>query len=712
MTENNPFLVLVDQKAASLEPEFPPTPEQQLILDAFGRGEDLVITAGAGTGKTSTITMLADALHASDRTAHGVYLAFNKAIATEVGGKFRHDNVSASTIHSLAWRGAQTIPHIAALMHKLNAGRGGQGSPTLKVSERPAAFGVPKNKALTADGNPAHPNRNPLLFNIAGTTACLEAADAIKRFCQSDDDEVGPQHVMSPEGIDQRVKNRYRSEIADLAKKMWDTDICSPEGRLPFTHDFYLKLYSLSNPDISAQLGLDGRRSVLFFDEAQDSRPCVTKIVMAQRGKMQIVLCGDSSQSIYRFLGCRDAMKGFKEQESVSPLTLSKTFRFGTAIAAVANQVLAQIDGSDVRIVPDFSIPSEVHRAPADGYPCDENGNLVNAIICRSNSSLIVNSVRLLQEGKKVHCVTDTSMIKNLAEDYLTMTHGGRPKTPAMWQFRSISDVERFLSKKKESESGASSSDADNIDAELDEILVSVLRTISSVGAQEVIRAMESLEPNESKADVIISTIHKAKGRQWDSVYIDWDASSLNRTTRASAINDELMLMYVAATRARRVLVMQREALSNLDIEAPTEGMTGNPQLFDLMSDPDQATREAAELIFAMHPNSPWCLVTDVVSESVPAHELVSLVVFASELINGAPLINGAVGAANKVPISRSTRGEITMSVMGELGLKSLRDLLDLKSTGFPEELLKAMIELRGTTPATELVGQLLGLGK
>jgi hypothetical protein len=709
MSEHNPFLVLVDQKAQSIAPEFPPTTEQQLILDAFGAGDDLVITAGAGTGKTSTITMLADALHAADRSAHGVYLAFNKAIATEVGGKFRHNNVAASTIHSLAWRGSQTIPHIAALMHKLNAGRGGQGVQTLKVSERPAAFGVPKNLGFGAQDAPVHPNNNPLLANLAGSTACAEAIDAIKRFCQSDADQVERQHVMIPDGIDTRIRDRYRDKIVEVARKMWDTDICSPEGRLPFTHDYYLKLYSLSNPDISAQLGLDGRRTVLFFDEAQDSRPCVTKIVMAQRGKMQLVLCGDSAQSIYRFLGCRDAMKGFKEQDKVTHLTLSKTFRFGTAIASVANQVLAQIDGSDVRIVPDFSIPSVVHTAPADGYPCDENGKLVKAIICRSNSSLIVNAVLLLQEGKRVHCVTDTSMIENIAQDYLTLSQGGRPKTPVMWQFRSIEQLRQFISKSDNDSNAAGSDDnadnADNLDAEVDEILLSVLRTVDTVGAQEVIRAMQSLEPTEAKADVIISTIHKAKGRQWDSVYIDWDAGSLTRTNRVSTINDELMLMYVAVTRARRVLVMQSEALFNLDVESPHDAATSNPQLYGMLTEGDELTREAAELLFAMHPEAPWCLVTDLVSDKVAAHELVRMVVLTSELIASA-----AGDGKPSIPVNRATRGALTLNAMGEIGLKSLRELLELQSTGFPEELLKAMIELRGTTTSTDIVGKLLGL--
>ena len=47
-----------------------PTDEQHAAVTAFASGEDLVIVAGAGTGKTSTLRMLADAT-----SRRGLYLA-------------------------------------------------------------------------------------------------------------------------------------------------------------------------------------------------------------------------------------------------------------------------------------------------------------------------------------------------------------------------------------------------------------------------------------------------------------------------------------------------------------------------------------------------------------------------------------------------------------------------------------------------------------
>src|SRR5262245_28213197 len=58
----------------------------------------MVIEAGAGTGKTSTLRLLA-----ASTLRRGHYLAFNKAIVEDVKGTITR-RVTASTAHSLAFR--------------------------------------------------------------------------------------------------------------------------------------------------------------------------------------------------------------------------------------------------------------------------------------------------------------------------------------------------------------------------------------------------------------------------------------------------------------------------------------------------------------------------------------------------------------------------------------------------------------------------------
>lgn len=78
---------------------FSVTAEQEAIVDAAAAGNNLVIEAGAGTGKTSTLVLVADSLQ-----GRGIYVAFNRQIVDEARRKFGPE-VSCYTAHQLAYDG-------------------------------------------------------------------------------------------------------------------------------------------------------------------------------------------------------------------------------------------------------------------------------------------------------------------------------------------------------------------------------------------------------------------------------------------------------------------------------------------------------------------------------------------------------------------------------------------------------------------------------
>ena len=78
---------------------FTPTSEQSFAIAEAKKGQSFKVIAYAGTGKTTTLQLISDAM--TER--RGMYLAFNKAIATEAQNKF-HQNVDCRTFHSLAFR--------------------------------------------------------------------------------------------------------------------------------------------------------------------------------------------------------------------------------------------------------------------------------------------------------------------------------------------------------------------------------------------------------------------------------------------------------------------------------------------------------------------------------------------------------------------------------------------------------------------------------
>jgi superfamily I DNA/RNA helicase len=75
-----------------------PTEEQQAACEMFAGGGDLALVAGAGTGKTATLVLMA-----ATTRRRGMYLAYNRAIANDARRRFG-PNVTCSTAHSVAYR--------------------------------------------------------------------------------------------------------------------------------------------------------------------------------------------------------------------------------------------------------------------------------------------------------------------------------------------------------------------------------------------------------------------------------------------------------------------------------------------------------------------------------------------------------------------------------------------------------------------------------
>ena len=72
------------------------TYEQAIAIDNARLGQSFKVIAYAGTGKTTTLQMISDAMP----ERRGMYLAFNKAIASEAQSKF-HGNVNCRTFHNI-----------------------------------------------------------------------------------------------------------------------------------------------------------------------------------------------------------------------------------------------------------------------------------------------------------------------------------------------------------------------------------------------------------------------------------------------------------------------------------------------------------------------------------------------------------------------------------------------------------------------------------
>lgn len=189
-----------------------PTDEQQAIIDAYRTGSNLVIEAGAGTGKTTTLKMLGTATPGRA----GIYVAYNRAIATDAKRTFPR-SVHCSTAHSLAYAAVGRT-----FRHRLSG-------PRIPAARAAEILGINEPLPVTRGLILAPPQVARLVMEM------------VRRFCQSADPAPSGGHVPHKPGLDNPAALAVRRKaLPPLAVQAW-ADLASTDGQLRFDHDVYLK---------------------------------------------------------------------------------------------------------------------------------------------------------------------------------------------------------------------------------------------------------------------------------------------------------------------------------------------------------------------------------------------------------------------------------------------------------------------------------------
>jgi superfamily I DNA/RNA helicase len=476
---------------------FDPTAQQVAILEAARTGDNLVVIAVAGSGKTSTLRLLG-----ADRPAVPMlYVAYNKAIQLDAQGSFTR-NVECRTAHSLAW--GATVGKYGNRVRKARMG----ALPVKDVQEFLKLY-------------------RPFDWTFATDTPALEGkelaelvARTIGRFVTSADFEVTRRHVMLPVGLPDQENTLLADKILELARRVWD-DLHQVQGRLTFNPDIYLKLWQLSRPVLR-------KYKVIFLDEAQDANRAMADVFERQT-HAQLIAVGDPCQEIYGWRGAANAMSRWDWPR----LGLTKSFRFGPAIAAQANRWLDFLD-AEMRVEGYDKLASRVLEP-------DQGLDSPDAILCRTNIGVVDAALGQLTAGRKVAVCGGIGEVVRLARAAINLRAGRRANHPDLAAFRSWDEFLAFV--------------ANDPDGEQYRVLVAM---VEIYGPDEILNLGNRLTTNEADADVTISTGHKSKGREWDEVVIgpDFaprDSDSEDDPTPAFT-REAAMLAYVCTTRAKLVL--------------------------------------------------------------------------------------------------------------------------------------------------------------
>jgi hypothetical protein len=504
---------------------FAPTPQQRAAEDALRRREDVLIAAGAGAGKTSTLVHLARVCR--ELGLYGAYICFNGSTAQEARGRFP-SNFTCGTAHSFATQASRVNGGRPFWHHRLRSKQNKRGFQNARV--------VADILGITDDLEVAGEHLEP-------TEVATLAVRTVQAFCGTADESMTAEHVPLPDYLEENVRGPLAAALLPHAQRAWrDMELrdglagrehgtpASADSCLNVDHAFYLKRWQLSGLPIMVKGpgGVEQPADVVFFDECQDASPVMAAIferMRTQYGK-QLVLVGDQCQAINGFAGAIDIMPRFAYATRVE---LTKSFRFGPAVADEANVWLSLLD-ADLRITGHDPVESVVAPLGPDEVP--------DAILCRTSAGAMRAVLEQHAAERKVHLVGDGDDIKRLAQAAIDLDEKGWTGHPDLrGKFRSWQQVVDYC------ESGELGS----------EDLETGVRLIKDFTPEGVIEAIEKLV-SANAAEVTVSTAHVSKGLEWDVVKIgdDFRGPKLDKNgVEVLPERDELMLAYVAVTRAK-----------------------------------------------------------------------------------------------------------------------------------------------------------------
>lgn len=399
-------------------------------------------------------------------------------------------NVDCTTAHALAYR-----PVGVKYKDRLDAER---------VPLAKAARILQINYAVTFDDKVLQPAQVARL-----------AMETVERFCHSADPELGKWHVPVVAGLDGDAhKAAVRQAVFPLAVRVWD-DLQKTRGEFRFTPDHFLKIWALGNPVISGDFAL--------YDEAQDADRVMLGVMLLQG--LKVVAVGDPCQAIYGWRGAVDALDQFDAKHR---LYLAKSFRFDQLIADEGN-VWLQLLGAEPLV-------TGVSKTPSTVGPLD----LPRAILCRTNGGAMSAVLGQMAQHRRVYLVGGGEDIRRFAEAAIDLKAGRTTTHPELCAFLNWGQVQEYVAEAHDGK----------------ELKVSV-DLIDRYGPDMIIATVGRLAWKPDRADVTVATAHRTKGLEFESVQIGSDFHEPEETEDGGLgewSREELMLNYVAMTRAKRAL--------------------------------------------------------------------------------------------------------------------------------------------------------------
>lgn len=457
------------------------------IVSGFGSPDPrrcFVVRALAGAGKTTVIDHVHVRLATKGKSV--IRLTFNRSLAKSHG--------VAETLHGLIYR------HTGFDRARLEQAP----SPAWAVRR----FGIASASVGHRDGT---------VSVLQAEQVAAHALAAAQRWMTSTAPVPGPEHLVLPEvppNADAGDIDALRATVLAYATLIAD-DMLDVRSSAPITHDTYIRWWWQRGGLLAAD--------AVVFDEAQDASALMLDLVLRSSA---CVLVGDPYQGIYDW---RSAIGDFGNEQLVPRLAhkevvrldMVHSFRFDTERAVRCGNAALVALQADVRL----------RRAYESERPVPERPR--RAVLARTRAGVLAAAEYLLGRGEAV-TATQVEALGRAFDDVRALREGvsrGRFALFAGWR-----DFELLA------------------DADPHSEYAGWVRLFRRIGEDRLARLVQRLRDlsahseNEGTLPVTVTTVHQAKGLEWDCVQLidDWPEGM------PCEWNDpQRRLWYVACTRAR-----------------------------------------------------------------------------------------------------------------------------------------------------------------
>jgi DNA helicase-2/ATP-dependent DNA helicase PcrA len=494
------------------------SPQQKaFVQEAMNGSSSIVLIAVAGAGKTTCIRAAAKLIGGSS-----LILAYNRKIAIEIKEKLLADGVDwkkaeATTVHAIGLRNyKKTFKAAQVDEHKMS-----------KIVEQWLLF-----DQIGSDLAP-YTDIMLQLVSLAKQRAMgvIESIDSVDSWM----DIINHFDLLdnAPEGA---ANNCFA--IIEIAQKLLKRSIKMTE-EIDFDDMIYMPLM---HPVRFWQY------DNVFVDEAQDTNAArreLVKRLVKLNGK--VIAVGDPRQAIYGFTGAdADSLDLIKRDFKAIEMPLTITYRCPKKVVQYAKMWVNHIEAADT--APEGNVTASTFEQMAARADLDNN----SAILCRNTKPLVQAAFNLIR--RNIACKVEGRDIG-----------GGLKKLATRWKsIKTITALENKLEeyKAKEIEKAKAKKNerkVQEIEDRIDTLKVFMdrCREEGKHDVTDVVKCIDGVFGDNVSDCLVLSTIHKSKGREWRRVYwLDRQNTCPSRAAKQPwEIGQEFNLCYVAATRAMEELV-------------------------------------------------------------------------------------------------------------------------------------------------------------